>query len=52
MNEPNKSRRALLVVGLKALALLAPVAAIVATPKPAEATWRGARRRYYRRRYY
>ncbi len=37
MSEPNKSRRALLITGLKALALLAPVAAVVAStnrPKP------------------
>jgi hypothetical protein len=51
MSEPNKSRRALLITGLKALALLAPVAAVIASAKPAEATWRGNRRRYYRRRY-
>lgn len=49
MREPNKSRRALLVAGLKTLALLAPVAVIAASAKPAEARWRYARRRVRRR---
>ncbi len=45
----NNSRRAFLATGLKALALLVPVAAVALTGNKAEArTWR---RRYRRRRY-
>ena len=49
MTEKNNSRRAFLVNGLKALALLAPIAAVALTTKKAEAnSWRRRRRRYDR----
>ncbi len=49
MTENNNSRRAFLATGLKALALLVPIAAVALTGKKAEALpWRRQRRRYYR----
>lgn len=49
MSEKNSSRRAFLTAGLKALAVVVPVAAVALTGKKAEArTWRRRWRRYYR----